>query len=177
MLGLRNNILDSGASPAEYLYGTTLRISGEFVLPEDFSVDRQIFIEEFREHMRLVKPVPVKHKHKKKTFFYKDLQNCSHVFVKDGTLKKTLKCPYLGPHKIIKRISDRVFEVEINGNGKQISIENFKPAFFVLNDNLHLNDDRSNVQSNVTQTINTPINNEQPKKIILNKNKPKNNKQ
>lgn len=52
LMGLRNNILDSGASPAEYLYGKTLRVPGEFVVPDDFSVDKQIFLEEFRENMR-----------------------------------------------------------------------------------------------------------------------------
>lgn len=41
LMGLRNNVLDSGASPSEYLYGTTLRIPGEFILPEDFlPIDR-----------------------------------------------------------------------------------------------------------------------------------------
>lgn len=135
MLGLRNNVLDSGASPAEYLYGTTLRIPSEFVIPEDFSANRQIFVEEFREHMKLVKPVPVKHRHKRKIFFFKNLFNCSHVFVKVGTIKKALECPYSGPHKIIKRISDRVFEVELNGTNKQISVVNLKPAYFALSDN------------------------------------------
>ncbi|XP_051155191.1 uncharacterized protein K02A2.6-like [Leptopilina boulardi] len=131
MLGLRNNVLDSGASPAEYLYGTTLRIPGEFVIPEDFSANRQIFIEEFREHMKLVKPVPVEHRHKRKIFFFKDLYSCSHVFVKVGPIKKALECPYLGPYKVIKRISDRVFEVELNGINKQISVENLSPRFLL----------------------------------------------
>lgn len=82
LMGLRNNILDSGASPAEYLYGKALRIPREFVVPEDFSVDKQVFLEEFRENMRMVKPVPVTHKHKRKIFIYKSLDTCSHVFLK-----------------------------------------------------------------------------------------------
>lgn len=104
--------------------------------------------------MRMVKPVPVEHKHKRKIFFYKDLYTCSHVFVKIGTIKKALECPYSGPHKIVKRISDRVFEVEVNGIHKQISIENLKPAFFTDNDNISLNNNTSNVQANITQTTN-----------------------
>ena len=62
LLELRTNVLDVGASPAEFVFGTTLQIPGKFVLPGDFSPDRHIFLEEFREHMRLVKPVPVAHK-------------------------------------------------------------------------------------------------------------------
>ena len=32
LLGLRSSVMDSGSSPAEFVYGTTLRIPGEFVL-------------------------------------------------------------------------------------------------------------------------------------------------
>ena len=35
LLGLRFNVMDIGSSPAEFIYGTKLRIPGEFVLPED----------------------------------------------------------------------------------------------------------------------------------------------
>ena len=48
LLGLRSNVMDIGSSPAEFLYGTTLRILGEFVLPDDFNPDPKIFLEEFR---------------------------------------------------------------------------------------------------------------------------------
>ena len=64
MLGLGSNVLDTGSSPAECLYGTTLRIPGEFILPEDFSPDPRMFFEEFREHMRKVKTIPVAQNYK-----------------------------------------------------------------------------------------------------------------
>lgn len=100
MLGLRNNVLDSGSSPAEYVYGTALRIPGEFILPEEFIPDRQVFLEEFREHLRAVKPVPVQHKHKRKLFVHKDMNTCTHIFKKVGIAKRSLERPYSGPHKI-----------------------------------------------------------------------------
>ena len=115
LLGLRSHILDSGASPAEYLFGTTLRIPGEFVLPDDFAPNPQVFLEEFREHMRKIKPVPVSQKYKKKTFFYKDLATSSHVFLRVGASRRSLEHPYTGPHKIIKRTSDRVYEIDVGG--------------------------------------------------------------
>ena len=53
LLGIRNHVrLDTGASPAEHLYGSTLRLPGEFFLPEDLTADPRPFLEEFREHMR-----------------------------------------------------------------------------------------------------------------------------
>ncbi|KZC13107.1 hypothetical protein WN55_05530 [Dufourea novaeangliae] len=67
LLGLRIHLrLDTNASPAEFVYGTTLRVPGELVLLEDFSPNPQVFVEEFRQYMREVKPVPVEHHHKKK---------------------------------------------------------------------------------------------------------------
>ncbi|TGZ54618.1 hypothetical protein DBV15_12249, partial [Temnothorax longispinosus] len=62
LLGLRTHIrLDTQASPAEFVYGTILRVPGEFFLQEDFSPDPQIFINDFRNFMRQVKPVPWVH--------------------------------------------------------------------------------------------------------------------
>ncbi|XP_033228912.1 uncharacterized protein LOC117180523 [Belonocnema kinseyi] len=133
LLGLRSNVLEVGASPAEFVYGTVLRIPGEFVLPEDFNPNPQIFLEEFREHMRSVKPIPVEHKHKRKILVYKSLDSCTHVFLRDFA-RKSLERLYTGPHKVIKKTSDRVYEIDVNGTSRQISIENIKPAYFIRDD-------------------------------------------
>ncbi|XP_011870093.1 PREDICTED: uncharacterized protein LOC105563257, partial [Vollenhovia emeryi] len=82
LLGLRTHLrMDTKASPAEFLYGTVLRIPGEFFLEEDFTPDPQIFVDDFRQHMRQVKPVPVAHHYKKRVFQFKELSKCSHVFL------------------------------------------------------------------------------------------------
>lgn len=82
LLGLRTNVLDSGASPAEYVYGTTLRVPGEFVLPDDFAQDKPFFLDEFRENIKMIKPVPVEHRHKKKFFFLQKFSNLLPCFLK-----------------------------------------------------------------------------------------------
>ncbi|KZC12725.1 hypothetical protein WN55_05352 [Dufourea novaeangliae] len=114
LLGLRSHVrVDTGASPAEFLFGTTLRLPGEFFLPEDISPDSNFFIEEFREYMRRVRPVPGAHKHAKRAFYFKELHNCSHVFIRN-VAKKALERPYSGPHKILQRVSDRVLNIDVN---------------------------------------------------------------
>lgn len=129
LLGLRTHVrLDTGTSPAEFMFGTTLRLPGEFFLWDDFTPDPIGFINEFREYMRLIRPVPVAHKSKKRAFYYKDLHTCSHVFMRK-IAKKGLERPYSGPHKVIRRISERIFEVDINGKSKSISVEHLKPAY------------------------------------------------
>lgn len=150
MMGLRNNVLQSGASPAEYVYGVPLRIPGQFVLPEDFAPDPQIFLEEFREHMRRVRPVPVDHHDKRKIFVHKNLETCSHVFLRAAFTKKSLERPYSGPHKIVKRTSKKVFEINVNGVNKQVSIENLKPAFFVVDATVVANEPEIERERNVT---------------------------
>ncbi|KAG5327550.1 TF211 protein, partial [Pseudoatta argentina] len=134
LLGLRTHVrLDTGALSAEFVYGTTLRVPGEFVLPDDFTPNPKMFIEEFREHMRKVKPISVEHK--KRAFVFKDLYSCFHVFLRRvGGTKKALERPYTGPHKIVNRVSDRVFDIDVNGTQRSVSVENLKPAYGIRND-------------------------------------------
>ena len=132
MLGLRTQIrTDIDASPAEYVYGTVLRVPGEFVLPDDFEPEPKPFLLEFRQHMRQIKPIPVTHNHKKRPFYFQDLHKCTHVFLRvSRTIKKSLERPYTGPHKVLQRLSERVFFIDVNGIGKTVSVENLKPAYF-----------------------------------------------
>ena len=102
LLGLRTHVrLETGASPAEFLYGTTLRVPGKFFVQEDVLPEPNIFLQEFREWMREVKPVPTAHKYKKRAFYFKDLDSCTHVFLSTGATKKPLERPYTGPYKVI----------------------------------------------------------------------------
>lgn len=75
------------------------------------------------------------HKHKRKIFIHKSLETCSHVFLKIvKSARKSLECPYSGPHKIFNRISDQVYEIEVNGVRRNVSVENIKPAYCVRED-------------------------------------------
>lgn len=83
--------------------------------------------------MRQVRPVPVLHKHKKRAFYFKNLHNCTHVFLRNMA-KKALERPYTGPHKVLQRVSDRVFNIKINGNSKSLFVNLLKPVYFVSDD-------------------------------------------
>ena len=63
------------------MFGTTLRLPGEFFLPEDFTPDQNFFIEEFRELMHQIRPVPVAHNYEKHAFCFNDLYSCTHVLL------------------------------------------------------------------------------------------------
>lgn len=131
LLGLRTSIKeDIGATAAELVYGTNLRIPGEFFINEDMPPDPQIFIEKFRMHMRKVRATPTAHHHKRKIFIFKDLYTCTHVFVRIDRVKKPLEPPYEGPYKVTARPSDRVFTLDINGKETNVTVERLKPAYF-----------------------------------------------
>ena len=132
LLGLRTCIrLDTQACPADLVFGTTLRIPGEFCLPGDLEPNRQIFLEELREYMKEVKPVPVARKFNFKPFVFEDMYTCSHVWSENQPAKLSLEPPYLGPYKVIERISDVDFKINVDGSDKVVNVERLKPAWYI----------------------------------------------
>ncbi|KAK2578744.1 hypothetical protein KPH14_012270 [Odynerus spinipes] len=135
LLGLRTAYKpDIKASPAEMLFGTTLRIPGDFFVDAERPADPEIFLETHREYMRAIRPTPTSYHIKAKIFVQSDLQSCTHVFLRLDEVRPPLRPPYSGPHEIIKRLDDRRFVININGESKTISIERLKPAFLPKED-------------------------------------------
>ena len=130
LLGLRTAYKeDPKASAAEFLYGAPLMIPGEFFLAEDTPDDHTFFYNEFREHMRNVRPVHASHHCEPKVFVFKDLVSCSHVFLRVEGMKGSLVDPYTGPHAIIKRLNDRNFVIDIDGRHVNVGIKRLRPAY------------------------------------------------
>lgn len=133
LLGLRSVFKnDLQASAAEMVYGTSLRLPGDFI-------DAQIrprklethFATELRELLGRLRPVKTSHHSAKNIFIYDDLLSCTHVYVRDDTVKSSLQAPYTGPFKIISKTqNNKVFQLEINGKLKNININRLKPAYF-----------------------------------------------
>jgi len=120
---------DIKASVAELVYGTTLRIPGEYFASEEPSGCPQMFVEKFREHMRTVCPVSTAHHIKPKPFIYKDLETSSHVFVRVDKPRKLLDQPYEGPFPIIKKLNESIYRINFKGQDQDINIDRLKPTF------------------------------------------------
>ena len=141
LLGLRTSIRQAlDASPAEFLYGTAIRTPGDFIEPRKTPLetalktkDAKIFLRAHQERMNQLRPVPVKHKQKAKPFAYPELENCTHVFLREEDTT-SLERPYSGPHKVTKRKSDRVYEILRNGKAVAVSIERLRPAHLLIED-------------------------------------------
>uniref|UniRef100_A0ABD2WCY8 Uncharacterized protein n=2 Tax=Trichogramma kaykai TaxID=54128 RepID=A0ABD2WCY8_9HYME len=135
MLGLRTRVRsDINSSPAEIVFGSTLRLPGEFFSNHDQEPDLHYFTSEFRSFMKAVRPVPVDPHDKSKPFVHKSLEFCSHVFVRANPIKKALDPPYLGPYQVHLRPSKYFYIIKItNKKGleelKTVSTSRLKPAF------------------------------------------------
>lgn len=112
LLGLRTaHKEDIDASPAEMLYGQTLRLPGEFF--DEIEIhqkpnNEEDFISNFRLNMRQIKPTSTAHHTKEKPFIHKSLANSTHVFIERN---------------------NKFYKVEINGRTDTVSIDRLKPAF------------------------------------------------
>ncbi len=130
LLGLRTTIKDDlQCSPAELTYGTQLRIPGEFFFANDEpEVDPSNFVDKLRLHMRNVRPRPATHHGHHKTFVHPELSDCSHIFLRDDSVRKPLQPPYTGPHHVLRR-TDKVIVISMNGRETTVSLDRVKPAF------------------------------------------------
>jgi len=133
LLGLRTRVrLETDCSPADLLYARALKLPGEFVLCDDVLPSHQPFLSEFRDYMREVRPVPVERKDKRKIFFFKDLATCTHVLLlTKREIKVPLERPYKGPYKVLERVSDRVYKIDIDGRPTCVTVDRLKPAYFI----------------------------------------------
>ncbi|CAB0028071.1 unnamed protein product [Trichogramma brassicae] len=135
MLGLRTSYKeDLKASPAEMLYGTTLRIPGDFFLASSPIADKSTFVRSLRQLFKSLKPVPASRHTTRKPFVFAELNACSHVFKRIDRIRKPLEPPYSGPHRIVKRIDQRTYEIEINGEAQVVSTDQLKPAHMQQDD-------------------------------------------
>ncbi|CAL1683860.1 unnamed protein product [Lasius platythorax] len=130
LLGLRASYKeDIQASAAELVFGTTLKLPGEYFTFEDPIGLPQMFAEKLRKYMRQARGSPTAHHIKTKTFIHKELQDATHVFIRIDRPREPLERPYEGPFKIIERISDFLYRIDYKGQPEDINIDRLKPAF------------------------------------------------
>lgn len=135
-LGLRTCYKeDLKCSVAELLYGTTLRVPAEFFANSSSEASPSEFVSQLKDTMRKLRPVPTNnHRTKENIFVHPDLNTCTHVFLRTDAVRKPLQHPYTGPHQVLKKISEKVFTVGVNGKAVNISVGRFKPTFLLDED-------------------------------------------
>lgn len=120
---------DISASSAEMLFGKTLRLPREFFLEDELPNDPRFFVEPLCEMLRKIRPVPTAHHPNTNAKpFLLDIYSCKHVFLIEDTTRRPLDPPYSGLHRVVQRIIDHVFKINVDGRDITVSINRLKPA-------------------------------------------------
>ena len=118
LLGIRTAFKeDLNCTAAELVYGTTLRLPGEFFATgkdTEMPTDHGAYVTQLKSTMQRLQAVPPRHPHQRQTHISDDLLTGSHVFVRHDGVRKPLQPPHDGPYRVLKRF-DKHFTIEYNG--------------------------------------------------------------
>ncbi|KAH8317991.1 hypothetical protein KR074_003068, partial [Drosophila pseudoananassae] len=129
LLGLRTTIKsDIGLSPAEMVYGTTLRVPGGFFAPSTQKHTESEFTEALQKTMSQLPTTKPVHHHTPQEFVHPDLHHCTHVFVRVDRVKTPLAANYEGPFEVVTK-HDKYFILKGHTKDNKVSIDRLKPAY------------------------------------------------
>eukprot|EP00794_Sanderia_malayensis_P010299 gene10299-biopygen8463 len=133
LLVIRSTIkTDIDCSPAELVFGTTLRLPGQFFDTNNTeNLDPANYADRLRYAMQRLSAVPVRQQ-STSSHIPTDLRTCTHVFVRCDAVRKPLQTPYDGPYKVLTR-NEKHFVLEINGHHKTVSLDRLKVAHLDAN--------------------------------------------
>lgn len=147
---------DIDASPAEMLYGQTLRLPGELFSETEATPrpnNENEFVSEFKQKMRQLRPTSTAHHTNEKSFVHKSLASSSHVFVRNDKIRPPLTPPYDGPYKVIDR-KTKLFKIEVKGKEVKVTIDRLKPAFITPSDETNPSSNERKTNNDATRTTN-----------------------
>ncbi|KYN14010.1 hypothetical protein ALC57_13792 [Trachymyrmex cornetzi] len=138
---------DLKATPAEMVYGESIRLPGQFLNetsnennnPDDFT-------KSLKNIMKKLQPKLRRHG-EKATFVYKDLATTQQVFLRHDAPKGSLQLPYDGPYQVLNR-GEKTFKIRIKGRSVNVSVDRLKPAYTLQQEEPE--------QTEVTQTLEQP---------------------
>ena len=129
LLGIRTAVKeDLQCSVAELVYGTTLRLPGEFFSPASCLQVDSDYVGKLKYYMSKLRATPPRVHRSRRTYVSDSLNSASHVFIRQDTVRGSLQRPYEGPFKVLQRTA-KYFVVDVNGRSDTVSIDRLKPAF------------------------------------------------
>ena len=137
LLGIRTALKEGIASTtAEMVYGTTLRLPGEFLTPSPPSLpDASNYISTLKTHMQTLQP-SLPRPTQQHCHIPVGLSTATHVFVRHDAVRRPLQPPYDGPYPVLKR-TNKHFTLHINGRKDTVSIHRLKPAHLDREQHVH----------------------------------------
>nr|VZI35905.1 unnamed protein product [Spirometra erinaceieuropaei] len=129
LLGIRAALKsDLGCSAAELVFGTTLRLPGEMITPTSRGADEtpDNLVHRLRQFMRSLSPVPPRTP-MTESYVEKDLDKCTHVFVRCDRVHQPLESPYEGPFRVLAR-NAKTFRILRSDKEDVVSVDRVKAA-------------------------------------------------
>lgn len=130
LLGIRSSWrVDPDCSPAELVYGSTLRIPGEFLQPREArAVEPDLpFLRQLQQIMRSIQPHPPRFHGNQPVYVPTNLASADYVYVRKDSHRHPLQRPYDGPFRVLKK-SDKYFTLDVKGRPDTVSIDRLKAA-------------------------------------------------
>ena len=120
---------DPDCSPAELVYGSSLRLPGEFVDPTSGRTAQptSAFLRDLQQTMQTVLPPPPVYHNNCQHYVPDNLAQTGYVYVRVDNHRSPLQRPYEGPFRIVS-IDDKYFTLDLNGRFDKISVDRLKPA-------------------------------------------------
>jgi len=126
---------DLQSSTAELVYGEPLRVPGELLAGASPKVEASTFIQQLRQQMGQLRPTPTARYSSPATFIHKDLQDSTHVFLRQDAVRRALQPPYSGPHQVTSH-TDKTHTIIVHGRHVTVSTDRVNPAY-LLGGNQH----------------------------------------
>ncbi|XP_055922830.1 uncharacterized protein LOC129953614 [Eupeodes corollae] len=123
---------DINATPAELVYGTSLRLPADLLVPTLDDHSQCEFIKDLRNTMRQSKPQQTAWHTNQQPFVHKDLKTSTHVFVRNDKIKASIIQPYKGPFRVLQRY-EKFFTLSIRNKAIKISVDRPKAAYLESN--------------------------------------------
>ena len=129
LLGIRTTLkTDINCTAAELVYGSSLRIPGEFVTNSQTVVEDPVsYVARLKDHMSRIRPTPTRIS-QRDAYIDKNLHASTHVYVRHDAVRKPLQSPYDGPYEVISR-GAKTIKIRKNGRTDTISIDRVKTAY------------------------------------------------
>ncbi|CAK8676246.1 unnamed protein product [Clavelina lepadiformis] len=139
LLGLRTSLKEHvNCSPAELVYGSTLRVPGQFfeALDDDTPSPSQ-YVQHLTDFMATLRCTPPVHHDTPPVYIDKSLADCTHVFVRVDASRPSLSPPYAGPYKVLAKY-DKYFTLAIVGQHPNVSVDRLKVAHLPVFDSVDI---------------------------------------
>nr|VZI07138.1 unnamed protein product [Spirometra erinaceieuropaei] len=119
---------DIQCTAAELVYGTPLRLPGEFVQSSTTNTNNpSTFVQHLKQRMAQLRPTPTRLT-SKLVFVHEDLKSSPFVFVRHDAVRKSLCSPYDDPYKVLQRMN-KYYVIQKADKTDTVSIDRLKPAY------------------------------------------------